>query len=90
MVTPFNVVLRLSQQYMFASYKVLLNIVNMNAATPHHDSNYTLIVEISLSHLINLYIDYSKNRVVQKRTPILRNAVARMIHPVYFLYFGPK
>ena len=60
---------------MFASYKVILNGVKMNAA-PLHDS-YILIVETMLPHLLYLDIDYSQNRVVQKRTRVLRDQVAK-------------
>ena len=75
--TPNYVVLRHSLWYMFASYEVLFNSVKMNVATMH--DNYVVIVEVRRPHLLNLYIDYSKNRVVQKRMHDLRVTVARMI-----------
>ena len=62
---------------MFASYKVLLNGVEMNT-TPLH-SNFTLIDETILPHPLYYDIDYSKNRVVQKRTQFVRSMVARMV-----------
>ena len=40
---------------------------------------YILIVESMLPHLRNLEIDYSKNRVVQKGTQVLRVTEAKMI-----------
>ena len=41
--------------------------------------NYVVIVEVRQPHLLNLYIDYSKHRVVEKYTRVLRVTVARMI-----------
>ena len=78
---------------MFASYKVLLNCAKMNAVPL--SSNVTLIVETRLSRLIYLYIDCSNDRVIQKRTRVLRYAVARMlkhkkIHPVHLLNMDPS
>ena len=57
----------------FASYKVLLNSVKMNAVPLR--SNYTLTVVTKLPHPLSLYIDYSDNRKVR----VLRDTVARMI-----------
>ena len=68
---------RPSQYYIFASCKVLLTIVKVNAAQLHN--NYNLIVETNLSHLLNLYIDYFKKRVVQNRLRVLRTSVVRMV-----------
>ena len=68
MTTPYNVLFRLSHSYMFTSYKVLLNSLKMNAVPLR--SNYILIVETMLPYLLDLYMHYSKNKVVLKRTQV--------------------
>ena len=77
---------------MFASYKLLPKTVKIDAESLH--SNETLIVETKLSHLLNLYIDYQRYRVVQNRTRILRDTVARMVlqndSPCLFAIFWAK
>ena len=42
-------------------------------------NNITLTVENMLPHPLHSDVDYSQNRVVQKRTWVLKDAVARMI-----------
>ena len=69
MTTPNNAIFRLSLLYMSESYKVLLKSVKMNAAPLH--SNYILKVE---TYLLNVYVAYSENRVVQNHTRVLRKS----------------
>ena len=56
---------------------MLLNSVRIDAAPLH--SSCTDIVETRLLHPRNQDIGYSKNRVVQKRMPVSRETVARMM-----------
>ena len=57
--------------------KTIMNMMNDKQTGEH--GNYVVIVEVRWPHQLNLYIDYSKNRVVQKCTQVLRVTVARMI-----------